>query len=95
MLAAGLDGIKRGLTPPPPVNRNIYEMTSAEMTELGISSLPGNLHDSLELFKADPLVKATLGDHIYNMYYEFKNREWDDYRITVHPWEINEYLTKY
>lgn len=95
MLASGLDGIKRGLTPPPPVNRNIYEMTSTEMNELGISSLPGSLAEALELFKADPLVKQTLGDHIFNMYQEFKNREWDDYRITVHPWEINQYLTKY
>ncbi len=95
MLASGLDGIKRNLTPPPPVNRNIYEMTKVEMKELGISSLPGSLSDALELFKADPLVKQTLGEHIFNMYYEFKNREWDDYKITVHPWEINQYLTKY
>lgn len=95
MLASGLDGIKRGLTPPPPVNRNIYEMTNAEMENLGISSLPGNIYEALQLFKADSLVKQTLGDHIFNMYYEFKNREWDDYRVTVHPWEINQYLTKY
>jgi glutamine synthetase len=95
MLASGLDGIKRNLTPPPPVNRNIYEMSGAEMNELGISSLPGSLMEALELFKADPLVKQTLGEHIFNMYYEFKTREWDDFRITVHPWEINQYLTKY
>ncbi len=95
MLASGLDGIKRNLTPPPPVNRNIYEMSGAEMSELGISSLPGSLMEALELFKADPLVKQTLGEHIFNMYYEFKTREWDDFRITVHPWEINQYLTKY
>lgn len=95
MLASGLDGIKRNLTPPPPVNRNIYEMSSAEMNELGISSLPGSLMEALELFKADPLVKQTLGEHIFNKYCEFKTREWDDFRITVHPWEINQYLTKY
>lgn len=95
MLASGLDGIKRNLAPPPPVNRNIYEMSSAEMNELGISSLPGSLMEALELFKADPLVKQTLGEHIFNKYCEFKTREWDDFRITVHPWEINQYLTKY
>ncbi|MGE5495654.1 MAG: type I glutamate--ammonia ligase [Burkholderiales bacterium] len=95
MLASGLDGIKRNLTPPPPVNRNIYEMSSAEMNELGISSLPGSLMEALEFFKADPLVKQTLGEHIFNKYCEFKTREWDDFRITVHPWEINQYLTKY
>lgn len=95
MLAAGLDGINRGLKPPAPVNRNIFELTTEEMEKYGISSLPGNLYEALQLYKVDPLVKATLGDHVFNTYYEFKNREWDEFRTTVHPWEINQYLTKY
>lgn len=94
-LAAGLDGIKRGLTPPPAVNRNIYKMTEAEMAEDGVTSLPGSLYDALQLYKSDPLVREALGEHIFNIYYEFKRKEWDAYRIAVHPWEINEYLTRY
>lgn len=95
MLAAGLDGIKKGLTPPPAVNRNIFAMSCSEMDELGISSLPGSLYDALQEFKADPLIKETLGDHIFNVYYEFKAKEWDSYRTAVHPWEIDQYLTRY
>ena len=95
MLAAGLDGIKRGLTPPPAVNRNIFAMSAKEMEDLGISSLPGNLYDALQAYKQDDLVAQTLGDHIFNIYYEFKNKEWDSYRTAVHPWEIDQYLTKY
>ena len=95
MLAAGLDGIKNNLTPPPAVNKNIFAMTCDQMDELGISSLPGSLYDALQEFKADPLVKKTLGDHIFNVYYEFKTREWDSYRTAVHPWEIDQYLTRY
>jgi len=94
-LNAGLDGIARGLTPPPAVNRNIFKMTAAEMAENGVTSLPGNLYDALQLYKADPLVRETLGDHIFNAYYEFKRKEWDAFRVAVHPWEINEYLTRY
>ncbi len=94
-LAAGLDGIQRGLTPPPAVNRNIFKMTEAEMAENGVTSLPGSLYDALQLYKANPLVKETLGDHITNIYYEFKRKEWDAFRVAVHPWEINEYLTRY
>jgi glutamine synthetase len=94
-LSAGLDGVKRGLTPPPAVNRNIFKMTEAEMKEFGVTSLPGSLHDALQLYKADPLVRETLGDHIFNIYYEFKRKEWDAYRVAVHPWEISEYLTRY
>lgn len=95
MLAAGLDGIKKGMTPPPAVNRNIFEMSDEEMAELGVSSLPGNLYDAMQEFKADPLVKETLGDHIFNVYQEFKTKEWDSYRTAVHPWEIEQYLTRY
>ncbi len=94
-LNAGLDGITRGLTPPPAVNRNIFKMTEAEMAENSVTSLPGNLYDALQLYKADPLVRETLGDHIFKSYYEFKRKEWDAYRVAVHPWEINEYLTRY
>ena len=95
MLAAGLDGIEKGLTPPPAVNKNIFAMTCEQMDELGIDSLPGSLYDALQEFKADPLVKETLGEHIFNVYYEFKTKEWDSYRTAVHPWEINQYLTRY
>lgn len=95
MLASGLDGIKKGLTPPPAVNRNIFMLTDEEMNGYGISELPGSLYEALQMFNADPLVKETLGDHVFKMYNEFKNREWDEYRKTVHPWEIVQYLTKY
>jgi glutamine synthetase len=95
MLASGLDGIKKGLTPPAPVNKNIFKMSEQEMTDLGVSSLPGSLYDAIQAFKVDPIVKETLGDHIFNIYQEFKIKEWDSYRTCVHPWEIDQYLTRY
>ena len=95
MLAAGLDGINKNLTPPAAVNRNIFKMTEAEMTEYGVSSLPGNLYDALQMYKSDALVKETLGDHIFKTYYDFKIKEWDSFRTAVHPWEVNQYLTRY
>lgn len=94
-LAAGLDGIKNNLTPPQSIDRNIFKMTAAEMDENGVSCLPGNLYDALQLFKSSDLVKETLGEHIFDIYYEFKIKEWDSFRTAVHPWEINEYLTRY
>ncbi len=94
-LAAGLDGIKKGLTPPPSVDRNIFRMTDCEMEDCGVSSLPGNLYDALQVFKTSSLAKDTLGEHIFNIYYEFKMKEWDAFRTAVHPWEIEQYLTRY
>ena len=47
-LKAGLDGIKNKLTPPAPVDRNIYVMSKEEREEEGIVDLPATLHAALE-----------------------------------------------
>ncbi len=94
-LKAGLDGIKRKIQPPPPCDRNIYEMTAAERRELGISSLPSSLEEALNELARDPVIAEALGPHVMERYMEAKRIEWDRYRVQVHPWEIEEYLTKY
>ncbi len=45
--------------------------------------------------KADPLVRQTLGDHIFGKYVEAKEKEWSDYSATVTEWELNRYLDKF
>ncbi len=94
-LAAGLDGIKRGLTPPPSADMNIYHLTVEERKKLGIDSLPGNLHDAIEELQKDELVTKTLGAHTTKKYVEAKTKEWDDFRTTVTEWEIEKYLAKF
>lgn len=95
MLKAGLDGIARKIAPPPRVDRNIYEMTAPERAELSIDSLPGSLAEALDLLAGDEVLQDALGPHIYHRFMEAKRIEWDRYRTQVHPWEIEEYLTKY
>ena len=95
MLEAGLDGIKKGLKPPKPVNRNIFAMTDTEMEDLGVESLPANLYDALCEFTKDPMIKEVLGEHIYQVYHDFKMKEWDCYRTAVHQWELENYLERY
>ena len=46
MLAAGLDGIERGLDPGEPNALNLYETDEAQRKELGIDVLPANLLDA-------------------------------------------------
>ncbi|MCL5780450.1 MAG: type I glutamate--ammonia ligase [Bacillota bacterium] len=94
-LRAGLDGIKKKMVPPPPCDRNIYEMTLAERQELGIGSLPENLAEALKALAADEVIKEALGPHIFERYMEAKTIEWDRYRMQVSPWELEEYLTKF
>ena len=95
MLKAGLEGIKNKIAPPAPTVENIYEMDKAEMEKRGISQLPTNLKEAVEALSEDEVIKDALGPHVYERFVEAKMLEWEDYSITVHPWEIDEYLTKF
>ena len=94
-LAAGLDGIERGLVPPAEITENIFAMTEDERHAHGIHSLSGTLRDAIKCLKADPLIIETLGEHVYNSYVSGKKREWDDYRTRVTDWELEKYMVVY
>jgi glutamine synthetase len=92
MLAAGLDGIEKGLAPPAPIEENIYEMTEAERKERGITTLPSNLLEAINLAENSELVQKALGDHIFDAFITNKKIEWDYYRTQVTSYEIQRYL---
>ncbi|MBC5636051.1 type I glutamate--ammonia ligase [Ornithinibacillus sp. BX22] len=95
LLAAGLDGIRNNMTPPPAVDRNIYVMTKEERDEVGIKDLPSSLIDALQELKNDEVIVEALGEHLFEHYIEAKEIEWDMFRTSVHPWERDQYLTNY
>jgi glutamine synthetase len=92
MLAAGIDGIERGLEAPDPVEEDVYHFDDRRLAELGIASLPGTLEEALDELKEDEVIKAALGDHAYEAFMRAKRAEWDEYRIQVTDWELNRYL---
>ena len=94
-LAAGLDGVKNKLTPPEPIDRNIYEMAKKERLENGIYDLPSTLAHAIENLKTDEVITKALGGHILNRFVEAKEIEWDVFRTQVHPWEREQYMTLY
>lgn len=94
-LAAGLDGIRRGLTPPESVHANLFEMTEDEREEHGVMQLPATLREALRAMRKDKLVRETLGKHIYSKYMAHKTAEWDEYTVRVTEWEIDRYLARY
>ncbi|WP_284140035.1 MULTISPECIES: type I glutamate--ammonia ligase [unclassified Virgibacillus] len=95
LLSAGLDGIKNKLTPPAPVNENIYDMSKEEREEKGVHSLPATLKDALVELEKDAVIVEAMGNHLYEHFIEAKEIEWNMFRTTVHPWEREQYLTSY
>jgi glutamine synthetase len=94
-LAAGLDGIEKGMTPPAEITENIFAMDNATRKAKGIESLPGTLVDAIEFMQDDPIVMDTLGEHIAAHYIEGKEKEWDEYRTRVSSWERDKYIIAY
>jgi len=92
MLQAGLDGIRRGLTPSPPVEEDVYDFDDYRLKELDIATLPGTLEEAIDALERDDLLRTALGPHTYQRYIEAKRGEWDAYRIQVTDWEIARYL---
>ncbi|WP_265458576.1 type I glutamate--ammonia ligase [Enterococcus sp. HY326] len=95
LLQSGLDGIKRELTPPPAVDRNIYVMDEKEREAAQISDLPSTLHNAVKALRKDPVVLDALGEHIANNFIEAKRLEWASFRQTVSEWEVDQYLELY
>jgi glutamine synthetase len=94
-LKAGLDGIKRQMTPPAAVDLNIFAMDEAQRKEMGIDSLPGDLSEALLELSRDPVIQEALGEHIYHRFVEAKVEEYNSFRVAVHKWEIERYLETY
>ncbi len=95
LLSAGLDGIKNKLTPPAPIDRNIYVMSKEEREAHGIVDLPATLADALELLKSNEVITNALGEHILENFLEAKEIEWDMFRTQVHQWERDQYMKMY
>lgn len=95
MLAAGLDGIKNKIEPPPACDRNLYQLTAAERKELGIDCLPHSLDEAVGELLKDDVIVDTLGEHVTACFCEAKRGEFAAFNSTVTPWEIEQYLAKY
>jgi glutamine synthetase len=53
------------------------------------------LAEALEELRKDEVIKQILGAHILDRFVEAKEKEYDNFRITVHQWEIDNYLETY
>jgi glutamine synthetase len=99
MLAAGLDGIERGLDAGDPNGANLYKLSAAEREAAGIDTLPANLLDATrELEKNEPLRKAfgktRDGDYL-DYFIECKRREVQAAHEQITQWELERYLQLY
>jgi len=92
LLHAGLEGIEQGYELPDPMETNLYELTKQERRALDIESLPESLGDAIDTAADSELVERALGTELRDRLISLKQREWDEYRVQVTPWELERYL---
>jgi glutamine synthetase len=92
VLAAGLDGIRRELKPPDPMNNDTYKMSEQDLAGLGIKRLPWTLGDAVTAFEDSEFAQKVLGTELHAHYARLKREEWQEYNTVVSNWELERYL---
>lgn len=91
LLASGLDGIQRQLTPNKNVEDSIYNMTPEQRTDAKIVELPSSLPAALANLKNDDILAKSLGS-VVPKYLEIKQDELTNYQMSVTDWEKKTYF---
>ncbi len=94
-LGAGLDGVRRRIEPPDPVDKNIFTLSVRERRRYKIHELPQDLGEAVALLRRSSLMREILGSHVVEHFVAAKEQEWRDYTAQVHEWEVERYLGSY
>ncbi|MGC4080106.1 MAG: type III glutamate--ammonia ligase [Rubrivivax sp.] len=91
LIAAGVDGLERGLVPPPAVGDDLFALDLATIRARGIGLLPQSLAEALDALAADPVVLGALGPTLGPEFLRLKRAEWTEYARHVSGWELERY----
>lgn len=92
LLKAGLEGIKRNLKAPVPVEENLYEFDDAKLSKHYIERLPSSLDEAMREIAKGTIVRSVFGQYTWGRYLEAKRAEWDLFRTWVTDWELDHFL---
>jgi glutamine synthetase len=97
LLAAGLDGIERGLDPGAPTGAlNLHELDAAGRAEHGVELLPANLLDATRELESNEVMRRAFGSGTGEDYIDYfvriKRNEWQEAHEQITDWELERYL---
>ena len=94
MLMAGLDGIQNKITPPTPMDKDLYDLPPTDLAK--VAKTPGTLSEVLDALEKDHdfLLKGDVftRDVIETWLAYKRTREVDAIRLRPHPWEFALYF---
>ena len=90
MLMAGLDGVANKIEPPPPIDKDLYELEPEEAAK--VKSMPGSLELALDALERDHdflLTGDVFTKDVIETWLKYKRkREVDAIRLRPHPYEF-------
>jgi glutamine synthetase len=95
LIAAGLDGIERGLEPPEPVEVDPATIDEDERERRGIVRLPATQEDALDALAADEVLTGALGPVLAESYLAVRRSEWAAYSAGDEAFEQQGHFSKY
>src|SRR6266508_3270741 len=95
LIAAGLDGLERGLEPPEPVEVDPATIDEQERADRGIVRLPAKQQEALDALEADDLLTSSLGEVLARSYLAVRRSEWEAYSAEDEEFEHQGHFVKY
>jgi len=95
LIAAGLDGLERGLEPPEPVEVDPATIDEGEREARGIVPLPATQEQALVALAADKVLLDALGPALAQSYLAVRRSEWDAYSAGDEAFEQQGHFLKY
>ena len=95
LIAAGIDGVKRKLTPPPPVDKDPGIMTEDERQKLNIRALPKSLDESIKALKSDDVLLGALQPTLAKVLLGIKETEFEEMKKMALEQEVDLLLQRF
>ena len=93
IVAAGIDGLERELTLPPPVLQDPASLSAAKRRSLGVRQLPSSLGAAIGELEGSTLLRRAMGDVLFDAFLATRRAERDTYEdmdpqdaVRAHRW---------
>jgi glutamine synthetase len=95
VIAAGLDGIERGLALPSPVAVDPGSLTEKEREDVGADRLPTSLGEAIDHLERDPVLLEALGERLAASYIAVKRSDIATFAAEDEAFEFRQHFSKF
>jgi glutamine synthetase len=95
VMAAGLDGLERGMAPPDPIQKDPADLSEGEREALGARRLPSTLGEAIDALQVDAVLADALGADLYRSFVAVRKMEWEALKDVPHEEEVRLLLERY